>query len=478
MDSGDYWGDSRRFRLAVLALAVLALLTRLWGLGHWPLDGDEIITFRRGSERLWGFFSPAYYWLWAISDRLLGPSEFSVRFPSALFGAIAIPAFAITWRHIVGNRAALLGASAVLLSGWHVAHSQWGRYYACAFFFASLSYYYYCRAIKEDSSRNLVMSAALGGVAALFHPSAAAVPAACFVATLVLWSISQRFAMPPIGRKVLRTHVFIAIAGLVIGAPIVISILNSWAAEGLAPIGAPLMAVRFAKYAEVPTLLLAMAGWLVAIAIQRQLAVILAVAVGVPLILALGAAEFIGMREDYLFFVVPLLMVGVGVFLDRSTQLPVGVLRAALAGTVLALFLPTFVSHYLERMTLDVRDAVRYVQGNWREGDQTLSFSGSFRFYAPGSLGVIEPEALRPPNMRDKSAPQGGWNANLAALVDRPGRTWIIIRQTREPKYPELSRWLGDNAHLVWRRYATRLDEEVDGFEIWRVDSASSVIGP
>src|SRR5262245_53981006 len=249
MNDGKTWLGLSSFSWAVLALALLAALTRFWGLGRWAMDGDEIITAVHGDERLWRFSNPAYYWLWAISKEALGSSAFSVRLPSAIFGVLAVPVFALTWRRLIGERAAVLGAAALLLCGWHVAHSQWGRFYACVFFFSSLSYYCYCRAVKEDSWRQLLASAAFGAIAAAFHATAAAVPASCFIATLVMWTIGPRLGIPQIGKTLLRAHLVLAAIGICVGLPIVLSILGSWAAGGLPPIGAPLMAVRFAKYA-------------------------------------------------------------------------------------------------------------------------------------------------------------------------------------------------------------------------------------
>lgn len=461
---------SRSFSWSLACLAVASLLTRFWGLGQWSFDHDELITAVRGQDRLWGVTGPVFYWLWNASTTLLGPTEFAARLPSALLGAASIPLFALTWRRFIGDRAALLGSWAILLCGWHLGHSQFARYYAGVFFFASLSYYLYLRAIESDSWRWLAGSLLAGTIAALFHPSAAAVLAFTFAATLIFRVIGDRLGVPFTATKVFKVHLLLAGVGAVIAVPIVASILLDWSAEGLPAPGAILYAMRFAKSVEIPTLLLAAAGWLMLLRSDRRLGVFLVIAIGMPILIAIAGAQFVGMRNDYLFFTLPLIVVAVAVFIDQSTRLLTDFARPAVATLLLLLFAPTFASQYLEHMSLDVRNVVAYVNAHWRPGDQALPISGGFRFYAPDSMNLIDiDEDLRNRNLHETDTPDADWAAVLKPLLDYQGRTWIIVRQSRSQKSSVFTDWLGQHAHLVWRRYATRLDEEVDGFEVWLV---------
>ena len=52
--------------LAILFTA--AFTTRLYGVGTWPVDGDEIFTFSRALNQSYSYTFPGTYFLVALSD--------------------------------------------------------------------------------------------------------------------------------------------------------------------------------------------------------------------------------------------------------------------------------------------------------------------------------------------------------------------------------------------------------------------------
>jgi 4-amino-4-deoxy-L-arabinose transferase-like glycosyltransferase len=123
--------------LVILTLCAFALrLYRLDGQSLWYDEGVTVEIARRGIAELTRWTAgdiqpPLYYYIIAASGRLAGWSEWSIRFPSAVFGAAAVPllaavTIALTRRRLAGLLAAALAAFHPLL----VYYSQEARMYA------------------------------------------------------------------------------------------------------------------------------------------------------------------------------------------------------------------------------------------------------------------------------------------------------------------------------------------------------------
>ena len=119
-------------------LTLLALGIRLWDLGSQSFWQDEIITrmiIAPGWNGLvWRGASisstpPLYY----VLERLVFlklPTEWGMRLPSALLGAITVPIFYLFARGLTDKRSAWIAALLLALSPFHIWYSQDARPYA------------------------------------------------------------------------------------------------------------------------------------------------------------------------------------------------------------------------------------------------------------------------------------------------------------------------------------------------------------
>ncbi len=154
---GSRHAGATRPRLAVLLTTVLALVVRLVWLGSKSLWVDEADSFYFASHtfpdillRLCDPHPPAYYALLRLFLGL-GRSEFWIRLPSAIAGALAIPLLYLLGRELslaldaprLSRRTAVLASLLLAVAPLHVWYSQEARMYAmvttlglCAVYFA------------------------------------------------------------------------------------------------------------------------------------------------------------------------------------------------------------------------------------------------------------------------------------------------------------------------------------------------------
>jgi mannosyltransferase len=118
------------------AIAGLALLLRLWGIGDKPFWLDEIATLRRATatipdlvaDSLHNSHYPSYFLLaWAIAK--ISTSQALLRLPSAVFGALAAGLTAATARLVAGRRAAIVAGLLMAFSPFEVQFGQEARSY-------------------------------------------------------------------------------------------------------------------------------------------------------------------------------------------------------------------------------------------------------------------------------------------------------------------------------------------------------------
>src|SRR3954470_17033805 len=129
-------GDQRTRRAMWLlaGLVVLALILRLWHLGAWGLEGDEIFTLRDSREPRLSNPRPLLYLLnYLLIRPTFGLNELGLRILPAFFGVLAIPTVYFVGRRLVGSRAALFAALLVALSPIHIYQSQYARYWSLVF---------------------------------------------------------------------------------------------------------------------------------------------------------------------------------------------------------------------------------------------------------------------------------------------------------------------------------------------------------
>jgi mannosyltransferase len=144
-------GSSRAIRgprLILLSLVLLAFGLRLYHLDYQSLWRDEMdaILFARGSlgglVPLFvtpGHNGPLYYVLLHFWIRLVGDSEFAVRFLSVFCSVLAVPVIYLLGRRWVGKTGALVAALLGATSPYLIWYGQEGKMYALLLLMSALS---------------------------------------------------------------------------------------------------------------------------------------------------------------------------------------------------------------------------------------------------------------------------------------------------------------------------------------------------
>jgi uncharacterized membrane protein len=137
---------------------IAALLLRLYDLGEESLWLDEISSATRAQWSMGELIRTItsigmkplheimlHYWI-----KLFGSSEFSVRFPSAVFGVACVFLLYRVGALMFNKRTALLSALLVSLSSFHLYYSQEARPYALLAMLTLFSMYFFLRLIREQ----------------------------------------------------------------------------------------------------------------------------------------------------------------------------------------------------------------------------------------------------------------------------------------------------------------------------------------
>src|SRR5581483_2102726 len=230
--SGRQW-------LAINVATIAALALRVAFLGHKSLWLDEAATYSlcrlpwREFVRAWWAHEAnmtAYYALQRAWLHL-GTSEFMLRLPSALFGALSIPAIYLLARRLLNPNAALIAAVLLAVNPAHVEYSQEARSYPMMMFFLILAADYFLRALEISRWQDWSLFVLFATVAVYAHFFAALVFAAFF------FSLFSR------GQESLKwTRTLLAFAGLgILISPAIFFVLfrgETMDLYWLAPVGA------------------------------------------------------------------------------------------------------------------------------------------------------------------------------------------------------------------------------------------------
>jgi 4-amino-4-deoxy-L-arabinose transferase-like glycosyltransferase len=102
---------------------------------------------------------PFYYYLLHFWILVFGSSEFSLRFLSAVFGALMVPLLWATGRRMLGEGSGLLSAALVAISPLFLWYSQEARMYTLVTFLCLLSTYLLLRVMGGSGRRALLWTA-------------------------------------------------------------------------------------------------------------------------------------------------------------------------------------------------------------------------------------------------------------------------------------------------------------------------------
>ncbi len=199
--------------LALCALTALALALR-WPGAHQALYGDELFTYdivtTTGLGGLLGqirdtSITPPLHYLLAYAAQKLGDPPVSVRLPSLLAGAAAVPLVYLLGARTVGRRAALLGATFAAISPFLVFYGSEARAYALLMALLLICTLALLGALRPGASRWWWALFAVSGAASLYTHYTAAI----YLAAQAAWAL---YAYRERRRAVLGANALVAVA--------------------------------------------------------------------------------------------------------------------------------------------------------------------------------------------------------------------------------------------------------------------------
>jgi uncharacterized membrane protein len=150
---------SNPYFILLIITTLMGAYLRLHSLGSESLWLDEAVTYFIGSSH-----SFSEVWAGAMKDRhpplhfiiihlvsLFSSTEFALRFPSAIFGILTIPATYLLADSLFGKKEAIISAFILAISTTHVYYSQEARMYAQMVLFSVMSIYFIYNAYKSNS---------------------------------------------------------------------------------------------------------------------------------------------------------------------------------------------------------------------------------------------------------------------------------------------------------------------------------------
>ena len=185
----------RRYRAWMpVGVILVALVLGLIRLGAQPLSFDEQFTRDTATLSWSGIWEAArdteaphlvYYALLKPWLAVFGTSDWALRLPSVLFGALAAGATALLGRRLFGELAGLAAGLALAASSYFVSWSQAARGYTLAVLLATVATYAFVRACEERSTAWWAIWAASLAAAGWVSVFAFSVAAAHLVAFLL-----------------------------------------------------------------------------------------------------------------------------------------------------------------------------------------------------------------------------------------------------------------------------------------------------
>lgn len=171
-------GPGRRGRLVILgAILLFAGAARLSGVLRFALEQDELYTLYESRDLFQTALEPGinarpfYYLLQHALLDLLPTSAFSLRLMPLVFGIAGVLVTWVAARRFFGTTAAVLAASAVAISPWHMHVSGMARYWSLVYLLGALYGYLLVISYRSDRIPHLLSTLGVLIVGAATHPS-------------------------------------------------------------------------------------------------------------------------------------------------------------------------------------------------------------------------------------------------------------------------------------------------------------------
>ncbi|MDK2940439.1 MAG: hypothetical protein PWQ51_2604 [Methanolobus sp.] len=155
---------SDKYLLLLILITILGFFLRIYHLGKQSMWLDEAASFGYIQETLMGTWersvsakqAPLHMVVLHIMT-FFSSSEFSLRFPSVIFGALTIPVTYFLGSRLFGKEEGIIGSFLLSISIMHLWYSQEARMYSQMVFFSLLSLYFFYIAVHTNSKRSWVL---------------------------------------------------------------------------------------------------------------------------------------------------------------------------------------------------------------------------------------------------------------------------------------------------------------------------------
>jgi Dolichyl-phosphate-mannose-protein mannosyltransferase len=433
--------------MALLAIVAGALLLRLHNLEQWGIWDDELFTVKHAigltsylssrvlawlPHRLWfelagidvASLDPQQIWTW----RAAGITEWTLRAPVALLGALTILVLGSLGRRALGTGATLWLCLLLALSPWHLWLSQLGRFYMQLFLLYNLALLLYYQATTEGSHARAALAMACLVLAFYTSPIALMILGVFGIDIAVSWLRRRPTGMRPafwaMGLAAIALCLLEALPDVGAGLELAASLAEEYGYARFrgSPQSIPVLTMGMIYLIGVPVVVIAALGFWALLQRNERLAILLAAAAVVPL------AAFIGfnllgkdthVRYTFVALFAWLALAAIGIEATvTALRSRWGTLVSALPGVAL---LSTFALADYIYMTGGAgyrplwREAIAYVEAHRRPGEL---IGGDWAAHRTVQYYLGDADAVL--------LPHGFTDADMRALAPRPA--WILLR--------------------------------------------------
>jgi len=454
----------------LLALVLgLGFLLRLYGLGSYPFEEDELYTvieathlfdspLRPGIEA-----RPLYYLLQRALFEWVSPTHVGMRILPLLFGVLGIY---VTWKLGVELFGRLGGAAAALwvaLAPWHLHVSGMARYGSLLYLLSALFLLFLLRALDTDRPRDYIGALVALVLGTATHPTFLFPVVGVALGTALVrpsgrigWTWPSRAAWSalwlPFAAFAGASYLMLSLVGRG-------SSLRNFSGRGLE---ATLRLVPAIVEWLTPVMVTAAAAGALALlplastTRQRRWAVAAIAGVASTLAALLAASTVTNVYADYAVVMLPMVFVSAGGLIHLVAERAAdrrGLLAAAVMAIIGAGIAPSLVSHLSDGMRFDPRPAFRAIAATAPELPVLTTPIIFQRHYAP----ELDGRELRMTT------------AQLEEVLASHSRFWVVALVRREglafDSSGEVAPWLARHCRLIHSHQRPRFD-----YRVYRVD--------
>jgi mannosyltransferase len=452
--------------LAILTLLAAAL--RFYKLGEWSYFIDEMRTWddalRAPSQSLWSFFSLNHHHAYSLITNLIfdtfGVSTFSLRVFPCMLGVLSIPLLYFTINRLFDRYTALIAVALIAISPWHIYMSQMARWYTLlllVMFFALISFYIF---IDRNELKYLLVYALLSFFAFTLHLTAFLIPMIAVVYLLLLLLIPRLRSNSIKIRNlfmILGFHGVLALATL----PTFLNFLQQMSAdqEVMGSFGRDF--IIKALYHITPSIaVMALTGLVLLWRQESRKGVFLAVYLILPVMVLIGfLAVHMSVSARYLFFILPVITLAVGISISYVKSLPFKYCHLLAYSILMAAIFPSlqadylyFTSEYGYRDRLN--EAIHYMKNDFSSEDLLFVNTGfspyDSRFYCTSVASLagmkINADQLIASSWLDS--------------IRQSKRVWVITIGRSPGHRDEFWQWIAQNTRLVAEFSARRATQD------------------